>query len=402
MLFGIATTIGFGCPAVAAPPQKPRNVFDSRSFTLKAFGFDMLIAPTTLSKPGASKSLLSADWRNGVSIDGSVPNTSPAEPFTVSGTPLDYTDFTEGGTAGDPTARHRRRIVSLKGALIFVVDETAAEKPHDWTLRFHFAPGEVAYRANTQQVGYAVAVDAPRAPGAHKDPNSSDVSNLAAGLNIWALDDRKPAMETVPLTFSDGSTRSLPRVGWTAAGQKQALFANLIMPFGDDPATDQWEVKRLKSGALAAYGPVDSPITNLIYLKPSAFVVPQTPSNLTVGIDTDAEAAFVRSGSIAEGAEFGDGPIAVQRMALVNASRLSWSPNLHPERLRGDPPDLLPVFQADQPVQSLEAVWAKDTLTVRISDEHARICPFFAKWLIVNGKKRTRVTSGTTMVSLTQ
>lgn len=388
--------------AIHNGPDAAHSHFDANSFVLTAFGQELLIDPGDLPEiPDLSRT----QTHNTVTMDALDSHGATTASLLQNGTLLAVYDGTNSGFGGaqdDPTARHRRRIVYLRPALFLVVDDLTAVKPHDWTLRFHFAPGELIYRPGAQQTLFATAVAVPSAAGQPLDPNAADVARLPGGLRLWSQDDRKPTMEHGPAVSASGRVFETPCASWTISQAKTAHFATLLAPFGEAPALDQRMVKGDRDGATVAYGPIDGLITEMIRVKPNQERKDAPPSRFSTGLDTDAEVAFLRCGPFVRDSIDDSAPRIPYALAVTNATRLAWQGDPRPLTNRPANAPSQNLFTAAHPVSLLEAVWQKDTLAVHVTGgEDIRLAVFAARWLVVNGRPRVPIPHDSPFVSIT-
>jgi hypothetical protein len=382
-----------------------RGHFDANSVVLTAFGNELLIDPGSYGDSTEEARLLARTAaHNTVTMDDRNARNEAGTCRLEMGRIMDVLDSVnagyEGGAEGQ-AARHRRRIVFLKPALCLIVDDATAEQPHDWTLRFRFAPGEVAYRPNTQQVTFQVAARGAHEADAQVDANAVDLAHGPGGLQLWSQDDRKPQIGSSLAASGRGNSVRTPTVSWNAAQSRTAHFATLLLPFGEAEALEQWNLRQEAGGATVAYGPTDSPVNAVVVVKPAAGVEASEKSNLSTGVETDAEVAFVQSGPAGqEGMDTG-GPRRVLALAVTNARRLAWHGDPQPRAHRdGDAPGET-LFLAARPVTSLEAVWRGDTVSVNVEGgEAVQIQPFRARWVVINGRKRAAVPVGGGLVPI--
>jgi hypothetical protein len=376
--------------------------FDANSLVLTAFGRELLIDPGDSPELSGMNRALA---HNTVTMDDLDSHGATTPAALQNGTLLAVYDGTNSGFGGamdDTTARHRRRIVYIRPAQFLVVDDLTAGKPHDWTLRFHFAPGELIYRPSTQQTLFAAAVAVPSAAGQPLDPNAADVARLPGGLLLWSQDDRKPTMGRGPAVSASGRLFETPRASWTIPQTKTAHFATLLAPFGEAPALDQRMVKADRDGATVAYGPIDSLVTETIRVKPHQARTESLPSRFSTGLDTDADVAYLRCGPFVRDSIDDSAPRIPYALAVTHATRLAWQGEPRPLTNRPAHAPTQNLFTASRPVSLLEAVWQKDTLVVNVTGgDDVRLAAFAARWLVVNGRPRVPIPPDSPYASIT-
>jgi hypothetical protein len=378
---------------------------DANSFVLTGFGNELLIDPgSALSDSAQAKLLARSEDHNTVTMDDQDTAQAAGKVQFQPGALMDVYDGTNAGYAGqdkDPSARHRRRIVFIKLLTFLVIDDTRADHPHDWTLNFHFAPGEVSYRPDTQQLVFDTTANTLSGIEQPANSNATASTALPGGLALWSQDDHKPTMDTAPIALGVNRLLPTPRARWTVTQAKTAHFATLLMPFGEAEVLDQWIVKEDQNGATVAYGPLDSPFSDVLIVAPDGGPPPDVKSSLSTGIDTDAQVAFLRSGPRDPDAFDADTARIPYALAVTHATRLSWQGDPHPLSNRPAQTASQTLFTASQPVSHLEAIWVKDTLLVNVTGgQGVQIRPFAARRLVVNGRPQTIAPSETGFVAI--
>lgn len=378
---------------------------DANSFVLAGYGSPLLIDPGAHPVDGREGVALSeSSAHNTVTPDDCNTRSGPGRVVWRTGPLMDVYDGTNAGYAcpsEDGSARHRRRIVFVKPSLFFVVDDLYAERPHDWTLRFHFAAGKLSFRPGAHQLVFQTAVADAANSAAPVEPGGADVARVPSGLQIWTEEERNPEFAQLQCPAGQGRTGAIPVASWTHRASRTSHFASLLMPFGEEPALDQWIVRSDDAGAAVAAGPSDGVVRSVLRVRrdPTRPVLPGEGRN--VELETDADVAYLQSGPRSRDV-FDEGrpsiPIA---LAVVNCRSLRWRSTASGARENGVAREAAPLFSAIQKVESLTAFWLRDTIRVFVSGGQGVVLSTYgARWIAVNEKQRTAIPPGVTQVTV--
>jgi hypothetical protein len=337
---------------------------DANSLALTAFGAEMLIDPGVFIYGTPESQLLSRTVsHNTVTMDDlNTVNDQGASHWT-SGWWTDIYDGTnagfETGPLGDASARHRRIVVFLKPSIFFVVDAARGSAPHDWALRYHFAPGSLEVDHDGKSILFRASSDPAYTGSAH------------AGLRLWSVADESAHLTTALGLASGGWERKIEApVAISSHFQTDAaLWSTLIEPFASTPPSLGWTVRQDDSGIAMAYQDGHATLRYLLVRTESEATMPDSWGN-SAPFSTDAAVAvFEQHPSGKSGADY-------RRLALHGGSLFLES--------RTDNPAIV---RSEQPIDLLEATWNSGTLAVHlVGGGGTTVKTYGAHRLLLNGK----------------
>jgi hypothetical protein len=358
-------------------PSSAHGHADANSFVLSAFGNELLIDPgVTIYDTPEARLLARTVSHNTVTMDDQGTANQRGDARWTSGWWTDIYEGANGGyegeADGDAAARHRRTVLFLKPALFLVVDTASAARPHDWTLRDHFAPGTLVAAPDARSITFR-----PRL-------NEAYPGRGRGGLRVWSAAQDGTHLAIVPGLASGGWGRKVeaPVASWSQFQSPTAHWVSLLEPFAASPPSEPWTVQQDEHGTTLAYQKAGQTLRFLL-VRPEADAPLSGAWVAATGFTTDAAAAVyeqqpalsaprtARSGAAAHGPH--------RRLALHDAT------------LYVEASAALPViFRAEQPVSLLEVEWQGDTLTVhRAGGSGIALRTFGARTLLVNGKRST-------------
>jgi hypothetical protein len=337
---------------------------DANSFVLSANGSELLIDPGVYIYGTPESQLLSGSIsHNTVTMDDRDTVNDGGEARWSSGWWTDLYDGTNAGyeeARGEPgPARHRRIVLYLKPSLFFVVDAAAGDRPHDWTLRDHFAPGRLDMAADGKSITFRPTPD-PAYPGKGR-----------GGLRVWSALDDAAHLTAAPGIAAGGWERKIeaPVAIWSQFAASEAHWATLLEPFAGSPSAAGWDVRQDEHGNAMASQSIGQARRFLLARTESEAPMPPAWVD-AAGFSTDAQAAAFEQGAAEKGG-------ATPRRLSIRHGTLFLD-------TRSNSPAIV---RADQPVTLLEAAWRGDTLTVhRVGGAGVALRTFGARRLVLNGK----------------
>jgi len=337
---------------------------DANSLVLTAFGAQMLVDPGVYIYGTPESQLLSRSVsHNTVTMDDLNTANDQGEAHWTSGWWTDIYDGANAGyevrSGGDAAARHRRIVVFLKPSLFFVVDAALGSRPHDWTLRHHFAPGALTTSPDGKSITFRPGDDAAYAGHSH------------GGIRLWSAAQESAHLTTALGLAAGGWERKIEApVAISSVFQSDAaLWATLIEPFGTSPSALSWDVRQDEQGIAMAYQENHGSRRFLLVRTEAEAPMPDSWAN-TTAFSTDAHvAAFEQRPAGKHDPEY-------RRLAL------------HEGSLFLEPGSSAPaIVRSDQPVDLLEVTWKGDTLAVhQVGGAGTVLKTFGAHKLLLNGK----------------
>ncbi len=335
---------------------------DANGIVMTAFGNELLIDPGAGIDGSTSTRLLSNSVsHNTVTMDDQNTVNAAGESLWISGW---WGDIYDGSNAGyeasdDAKARHRRTVVFVKPSTFFIVDSAAGDRPHDWALRSHFAPGAL----DTASTGASLTF--------HATSNPAYPGRGRGGLRIWAAPTDDNHLTSTPGPVSGGAERQIeaPVAVWSQFQTRTATWAQLLEPFAVSPSPLAWDVRQDGHGtAMATQG--DSHTRRYLLIRPGSDAPLPDAWVESTGFSTDATVSvYLHRTADRAGTDF-------RRLILTSASLFLQTTAE------------IPAFvHADQQVVLLEVTWQGDTMTVhRVGGAGIAVRTFGARRLVLNGK----------------
>jgi hypothetical protein len=260
---------------------------------------------------------------------------------------------------GDAAARHRRIVLFLKPSLFLVVDAAKGSAPHDWTLRHHFAPGELTALPDGKAITFRPA------------PDTAYAGHTRSGVRLWTSAQEPTHITTTLGLAAGGWERKIeaPVAGSSLFDTRSALWATLIEPFGAAPPAARWDVRADAQGIAMAFQKDRGTRRFLLVRSEADAPMPDTWAE-DAAFSTDAEvAAFEQRPGGKAGPDY-------RRLALHKGT-LFLEPGSHAPA----------VVRCEQPITLLEATWKGDTLAVhRVGGVGVAVKTYGARRLLLDGK----------------